>query len=61
MTKAKLADVKFKEITLPGVRVRGDSTYNVYSVDETVLFDTDKADIKPDCCRIALQQITGFD
>lgn len=58
MGKAKLADVKFKEITLPGVRVRGDSTYNVYSVDETVLFDTDKADIKPSAAE-ALKQITG--
>jgi outer membrane protein OmpA-like peptidoglycan-associated protein len=58
MTKAKLADVKFKEITLPGVSVRGDSTYNVYSVDETVLFDTDKADIKAGAAE-SLQQITG--
>jgi outer membrane protein OmpA-like peptidoglycan-associated protein len=58
MTKAKLADVKFEEITLPGVSVRGDSTYNVYSVDETVLFDTDKAEIKPSAAE-ALQQITG--
>ena len=58
LTKAKLADVKFKEITLPGVSVRGDSTYNVYSVDETVLFDTDKADSKPTAAA-ALQQIAG--
>jgi outer membrane protein OmpA-like peptidoglycan-associated protein len=58
MTKAKLADVKFKEITLPGVSVRGDSTYNVYSVDETVLFDTDKSEIKPTAAA-SLQQITG--
>jgi len=58
ITKAKLADVKFKEITLPGVSVRGDSTYNVYSVDETVLFDTDKADIKPTAADV-LNQITG--
>lgn len=58
MTKAKLADVKFEEITLPGVSVRGDSTYNVYSVDETVLFDTDKADVKPSAAA-ALNQITG--
>jgi outer membrane protein OmpA-like peptidoglycan-associated protein len=58
MTKAKLADVKFKEITLPGVSVRGDSTYNVYSVDETVLFDTDKAEIKPTAAD-ALNQITA--
>lgn len=58
MTKAKLADVKFKEITLPGVSVRGDDSYNVYSVDEKVLFDTDKADIKPSAAQ-SLQQITG--
>ncbi|MBF9142833.1 OmpA family protein [Hymenobacter properus] len=58
LTKAKLADVKFKEITLPGVSVRGDSTYNVYSVDEKILFDTDKADIKPSAAE-ALKQITG--
>ena len=58
MTKAKLADVKFKEITSTGVTVRGDSTYNVYSVDEKVLFDTDKSDIKPTAAD-ALKQITG--
>jgi len=58
MTKAKLADVKFKEITLPSVSVRGDNTYNIYSVDEKVLFDTDKADVKPGAAA-ALQQITG--
>ena len=58
LTKAKLADIKFKEVTLPGVTVRGDSTYSVYSVDETVLFDTDKADIKPSAAA-TLQQITG--
>ena len=58
MTKVKLADVKFKEITLPGVSVRGDNTYNVYSVDEQILFDTDKADIKPSAAE-ALKQITG--
>jgi outer membrane protein OmpA-like peptidoglycan-associated protein len=58
MTKAKLADVKFKEITLPGVSVRGDDTYNVYSVDEKVLFDSEKADIKPSAAE-ALKQITG--
>jgi outer membrane protein OmpA-like peptidoglycan-associated protein len=58
MTKAKLADVKFKEMTLPGVTVRGDSTYSVYSVDEKVLFDTDKASIKPTAAA-SLQQITA--
>ena len=58
MTKAKLNDVKFKEITSASVSVRGDSVYNVYSVEETVLFDTDKAEIKPGAAE-ALQQITG--
>ena len=58
MTKAKLADMKFKEVTTPGITVRGDSAYSVYSVDETVLFDTDKADIKPSAAA-ALQQITA--
>ena len=58
LTKAKLADVKFKEVTLPGVSVRGDSTYSVYSVDETVLFDTEKADIKSSAAA-SLQQITA--
>jgi outer membrane protein OmpA-like peptidoglycan-associated protein len=58
LTKAKLADVKFKEITRPGVTVRGDDTYNVYSVDEKVLFDTDKATIKPDAAE-TLKQITA--
>ena len=58
MTKAKLNDVKFKEITSASVSVRGDSVYNIYSVEETVLFDTDKAEIKPGAAE-ALQQITG--
>lgn len=58
ISKAKLADLKYKEITLPGVSVRGDSTYNVYSVDEKILFDTEKADVKPSAAA-ALQQITN--
>ena len=58
MTKAKLTDQKFKEVTSPGVTVRGDSTYSVYSVDEAVLFDTEKADIKP-AAAATLQQITA--
>ena len=58
MTKAKLADVKFKEVTTPGVTVRGDSTYSIYSVDETVLFDTEIAEIKPSAAA-SLQQITA--
>ena len=58
MTTAKLNDVKFSEITSSGVTVRGDSTYNIYSVEEKVLFDTEKAEIKPGAAE-ALQQITG--
>ena len=41
MTTAKLNDVKFSEITSSGVIVRGDSAYNIYSVEEKVLFDTE--------------------
>lgn len=37
--------------------MRGDA-YNVYSVDEKVLFDTGKSDIEPGAAA-ALQQITG--
>ncbi len=58
MTRDKLTDVKFKEITAAGVTVRGDSTYNVYSVDETVLFDTDKAEVRPGAAE-TLKQIAG--
>lgn len=58
MTKAKLSDVKFDEITESGVSVRGDDSYNVYGIDEKVLFDTEKSDIKPGAAA-ALQQITG--
>jgi outer membrane protein OmpA-like peptidoglycan-associated protein len=58
VTTTKLSDVKFKEISLPSVTVRGDSTYNVYSVEEKVLFDTDKATIKPGAAE-ALQQIAA--
>ena len=58
VTKDKSKDLKFKELNLPGVSVRGDADYNVYSVDEAVLFDTDKVAIKPSAAK-ALQQITG--
>ena len=58
MTTAKLNDLKFSEITSSGVTVRGDSMYNIYSVEEKVLFDTEKAEIKLDAAE-ALQQITG--
>ena len=47
-SRARLADLKLTEIKNPGIAVRGDSSYAVYSLDEAVLFDTDKAAIKPD-------------
>ncbi|WP_375434279.1 OmpA family protein [uncultured Hymenobacter sp.] len=58
MTKAKLADVKYEEIDLPEISVRGDDKYSVYGLEETVLFDTDKATIKPTATR-ALSEIGG--
>jgi len=58
LTKAKLADVKFPEVNLPGVSVRGNDDYQVYGVDEKVLFDTDKATVKPTAAA-ALKQITA--
>lgn len=58
ITKAKLSDVKFPEVNLPGVTVRGNDDYQVYGVDEKVLFDTDKATVKPTAAE-ALKQITA--
>jgi outer membrane protein OmpA-like peptidoglycan-associated protein len=58
LTKAKLSDVKFPEVNLPGVSVRGNDDYQVYGVDEKVLFDTDKATVKPSAAD-ALKQITA--
>ena len=58
MTKAKLADVKLEEIDLPEITVRGDDVYNVYGLEEKVLFDTDKAEIKPTATR-ALSEISA--
>lgn len=58
MTKAKLADVKFPEVNLSDVSVRGNDDYQVYSVDEKVLFDTDKATVKASAAE-ALKQITA--
>lgn len=58
MTKAKLADTKLDEIDLPEITVRGDEHYNVYGLEEKVLFDTDKAVIKPTATR-ALSEISA--
>lgn len=56
MTKAKLADVKLPEITTTGLTVRGNEDYQVYSIGEDVLFDTDKATVKASAAA-ALTQI----
>ena len=58
VTKAKLASVKLPEINLPDIDVRGDDNYNVYGVEQTLLFDTDKAELKPTATK-TLQQIAG--
>ena len=57
-TKAKLADVKLPEVNLSGITVRGNEDYQVYGVEEKVLFDTDKATIKPSAAE-ALKQISA--
>jgi outer membrane protein OmpA-like peptidoglycan-associated protein len=58
MTKAKLSDVKFPEVNLSGITVRGNDDYQVYGVDEKVLFDTDKATVKASAAD-ALKQISA--
>ena len=47
LSRAKLTNRSYAEIKQKGLSVRGDDDYDVYSVDEAVLFDTDKAAIKP--------------
>ncbi|QIX60490.1 OmpA family protein [Hymenobacter sp. BT18] len=58
IASAKLTDATFPEIKTKGVTVRGNEDYQVYSVDETVLFDTDKATIKPSAAA-TLQEVIG--
>lgn len=58
LTKAKLADVKLPEVTQSGISVRGNEDYEVYGLEEKVLFDTDKATIKPGAAE-ALKQISA--
>ncbi len=58
VSKAKLANVKLPEVSLSGVTVRGNEDYQVYGVDEKVLFDTDKAVVKPSAAE-ALKQISA--
>jgi outer membrane protein OmpA-like peptidoglycan-associated protein len=56
MTKAKLANETYEEVNMPENTVRGDDRYSVYGIEEKVLFDTDKAEIKPSATN-ALKQI----
>ena len=58
VSRDKLKDVKFKEINLPDVSVRGDDDYSVYGLEEKVLFDTGKSDIKASASN-ALNQIVA--
>jgi len=58
VTKAKMTDVKLPEVSLSGVTVRGNENYQVYGIDEKVLFDTSKAAIKPSATE-ALKQISA--
>jgi len=58
VTKAKMTDVKLPEVSLSGVTVRGNENYQVYGVDEKVLFDNGKAAIKPSATE-ALKQISA--
>ena len=50
--------MEFKEITSVGIAVRSDNNYNLYSSDETMLFDIKKVVIKLRAAEI-LQQVTG--
>lgn len=58
MTKAKLANETYEEIDLPEITIRGNEKYSVYTLEEKVLFDTDKANIKPTATR-ALSEIAA--
>ncbi|GAA3947182.1 OmpA family protein [Hymenobacter algoricola] len=58
MTRAKLADVKYPEVSMSEVSVRGNDEYSVYGIEETVLFDTDKAEIRSGAGK-ALEQIAA--
>lgn len=58
VNKTKMTDVKLPEVSSSSVTVRGNENYQVYGVDEKVLFDTDKAVIKPSAAE-ALKQISA--
>lgn len=48
----------YSEVKNPNVKVRGNTKYNVYDVDETVLFDTDKSALRPSA-KDALQEVAA--
>ncbi|MFD2785919.1 OmpA family protein [Hymenobacter rubripertinctus] len=58
VTKDNFADTKLEEIDLPEITVREGERLNIYGIDEEVLFDTDKAVIKPSATR-ALSEISA--
>jgi outer membrane protein OmpA-like peptidoglycan-associated protein len=57
-TRTSLPLVTLLEIKNIGTTVRGDADYQVYSVDDVVLFDVDKATIKPGAAN-ALDELLG--
>ena len=48
----------YSEVKNPAVKVRGNDAYNIYDVDETVLFATDKSALQPSA-KEALQEVAG--
>ena len=58
VTKETFADTKLEEIDLPEITVREGERLNLYGLNEEVLFDTDKAVIKPSATR-ALSEISA--
>ena len=58
LTKAELKEVKFKEVNLPDVTVRGNDDYSIYGLEEKVLFDTGKSEIKAGAAN-ALNQVVA--
>ncbi len=50
--------IRLPEITVAGLDVRGNDRYTSYSIDETVLFDTDKAQVRS-AAKNSLQEVTN--
>ncbi len=58
LTKVELKEVKFEEVNLPDVTVRGNEDYSIYGLEEKVLFDTGKSEIKAGAAN-ALNQVSA--